>query len=96
MDYDCFCWVLCGPLALTPYRRGRGLNGLDDCLWQSLFLYYGRVGGTLEICENLGGSAHSFGVLNPGLVNPGLNGFMRGFSSYNCLLFFSFCGFWKS
>ena len=27
-----------------------------------------------ETCENRRGSAHSFGVLNPGLVNPGLNG----------------------
>jgi NAD(P)-dependent dehydrogenase (short-subunit alcohol dehydrogenase family) len=28
---------VCGPLALTPCSGNRGLNGFDDCLWQSLF-----------------------------------------------------------
>jgi len=32
------------------------------------------VGAGVETCGNRGGSAHSFGVLDPGLVNPGLNG----------------------
>ena len=32
----------------------------------------------METCENRGGSAHSFGVLNPALVNAGLNGRVVG------------------
>ena len=49
-----FLGVVCGPLALTPYRRGRGLSGLDDCLWQSLFLYW--VPGQARDDKNKGGA----------------------------------------
>jgi len=41
------------PLGLTPYRRGRGLNDLDDCLRQSL-IYTGGIRYFVGILQYFG------------------------------------------